>query len=334
MDNVTGCTSTAQTIVGGDFNTPTASIITPADIDCNNPTVSLDGSGSSSGVTYLWSTGETTAIATTNMGAGTYTLTVTNISNGCTDEATVLVNDNSSIVTADVDVQGVLDCDNNLVTLSAINVIGSSNPTYSWSNGMSGQTIMVGTAGSITLTVTDAITGCSVDVMANVASGTNAPTAIAGVSGELNCNNTSVVLSSAGSSTGVNITASWSTANPNNVTTPGTYTLTITDNDNGCTATADVDVIQDITAPVAAIVTPIAIDCNNTSIVLDGGTSTGTNLSYSWTPGGGAGSTLNAVVAGTYTLTVTNMDNGCTDTEEVIVVEPWQPVFASTKVRV
>ena len=332
MDTGTGCTSTAQTIVGGDFNTPTASIITPGDIDCNNPTVSLDGSGSSSGVTYLWSTGETTAIATTNMGAGTYTLTVTNISNGCTDEATVLVNDNSSIVTADVDVQGVLDCDNNLVTLSAINVIGSSNPTYSWSNGMSGQTIMVGTAGSITLTVTDAITGCSGDIMANVANGTNAPTAVAGVSGELNCNNSSVVLSTTGSSTGGNITASWSTADPNNVTSPGIYTLTITNTDNDCTATADVDVTQDITAPVAAIVTPIAIDCNNTSIVLDGGTSTGTNLSYSWAPSGGTGATLNAVAAGTYTLTVTNMDNGCTDTEEVIVIDNTTTVTVTASV--
>ena len=332
MDNGTGCMSTAQTIVGADFNTPIASITIPAEIDCNNPTVSLDGSGSSSGVTYLWSTLETTAIATTNMGAGTYTLTVTNTSNGCTDEATVIVNENSAVVTAEVDVQGVLDCDNNMVTLSAINVNGSSNPTYTWSNGMSGQTIMVGTAGSITLTVTDAITGCSGDITANVASGTNAPTAIAGVSGQLDCNNTSVVLSSAGSSTGGNITASWSTTNPNNVTTPGTYTLTITDTDNGCVTTADVEVLQDLTTPVAAIAAPTAIDCNNTNTTLDGSSSTGTNVTYAWTgPITGSGATLNTTDAGTYTLTVTN-DNGCTDAEEIIVIDNTTTVTVTASV--
>ena len=186
---------------------------------------------------------------------------------------------------------------------------------------MSGQTITVGTVGPITLTVTDDITGCTGDVIALVTSDTDAPTAVAGVSGQLNCDDTSVVLSTAGSSTGGNISLSWSTTDPNNITTPGIYTLTITNTDNGCTATSDVDVTQDISAPVATILTPIAIDCNNTSILLDGGSSTGSNLSYSWAPGGGVGPTLNASAAGTYTLTVLNQDNGCTDTEEVTVID-------------
>ena len=315
-----GCTSTQEVIITQDNSAPTASITPPTAIDCNNSTVSLDGSGSSSGVNYLWSTGDMTS--TVNVGAGTYTLTVTNTSNGCTDETSVVVNDNSTVVTAEVDVQGQITCNNGSVTLSAINVTGSSNPTYSWSNGMSGQTITVNTDGSVTVTVTDATTGCTGDATGTVTSDNNDPMAVAGVSGELNCDNTSVVLSTAGSTTGGNITASWSAADPNNVTTPGVYTLTITNTTNGCEATADVTVIQDATAPVAAIAVPIAIDCNNLSTTLDGNSSTGTNLSYAWTgQGTGAGPTLNATAAGTYTLTVTNMDNGCTDTEEITVVD-------------
>lgn len=328
-----GCTATQEVTITQDASTPTANIAAPSAIDCNNTTVSLDGSGSSSGVTYLWSTGETTSTATTNMGAGTYTLTVTNTSNGCTDEVSVVVDDNSTTVTAEVDVQGQITCTNGSVTLTAINVVGSSNPSYSWSNGTNGQTTTVNSAGAVTLTVTDINTGCTVDVTADVTSDTNAPTAVAGVSGQLDCNNTSVVLSTAGSSTGGNITASWSTANPNNVTTSGTYTLTITNTDNGCTATADVEVIQDVTPPVAAIAAPTAIDCNNTNTTLDGSSSTGTNLTYAWTgPATGSGATLNATDAGTYTLTVTNMDNGCTDTEEVIVVDNTTTVLVTASV--
>ena len=316
-----GCTSTQEVTITQDIAAPTASITPPTSIDCNNSTVSLDGTGSSSGVTYLWSTGETTSTATTNSGAGTYTLIVTNISNGCTDEASVIVIDNSTIVTADVDVQGQITCDNGSVTLSAINVIGSANPNFTWSNGMSGQTITVNTDGSITLTVTDAITGCSGDVTAMVTSDLVAPIAVAGVSGELDCNNTSVVLSTAGSTTGPNILASWSAIDPNNVINPGVYTLTITNTTNGCTATSNITVLEDVTAPVAVITAPVAIDCNNTSTVLDGSSSTGTNLSYTWAPTGSTGPTLNTTVAGTYTLTVLNQDNGCTDTEEVIVID-------------
>ncbi|MFK8007162.1 MAG: gliding motility-associated C-terminal domain-containing protein, partial [Saprospiraceae bacterium] len=327
-----GCTSTQEVTITQDNASPTASIMQPSAIDCNNSSVTLDGSGSSSGVTYMWSTGEATATTTTNMGAGTYTLTVTNTSNGCTDEVSVTVDDNSTTVTADVDVQGQITCTSGSVTLSAINVTGSSNPTYTWSNGMNGQTITVATAGSITLTVTDATTGCTGDVVADVTSDNNTPMAVADVSGVLNCNNTSVVLSTAGSTTGGNITASWSAADPNNVTTPGIYTLTITNDDNGCTATADVNVIQDITPPVASIIAPTAIDCNNTNTTLDGSSSTGANLSYAWTGQVGAGATLNATEAGTYTLTVTNMDNGCTDTEEVTVVDNTSTVTVSASV--
>ena len=332
VTSANGCTASQEVTITQDASTPTANIATPSSIDCNNSSVSLDGSGSSSGVTYLWSTGETTSTATTNMGADTYTLIVTNISNGCTDEVSVVVGDNSTIVTAEVDVQGQITCTNLSVTLSATNVTGSSNPTYSWSNGMIGQTITVGTAGSVTLTVTDAITGCSGDIIADVTSDTNAPLAVAGVSGQLDCNSTIVVLTTAGSSTGGNITASWSTADPNNVTTPGTYTLTITDTDNGCVTTADVEVLQDVTTPVAAIAAPTAIDCNNTNTTLDGSSSTGTNVTYAWTgPVTGSGTTLNTTDAGTYTLTVTN-DNGCTDTEEIIVIDNTTTVTVTASV--
>ena len=63
------------------------------------------------------------------------------------------------------------------------------------------------------------------------------------------------------------------------------------------------------------------IDCNNSTITIDGvGSSTGTSFTYLWTTSDGTidsgQNTLNPTVssAGTYTLTVTNTDNGCEET--------------------
>jgi len=70
-------------------------------LTCLVTSVVLDGSSTTPGVSYLWTTsdgnivsGANTAAPTVNA-AGTYTLTVTNTANGCTatDAAAVTLND-------------------------------------------------------------------------------------------------------------------------------------------------------------------------------------------------------------------------------------------------
>ena len=97
---------------------------------------------------------------------------------------------------------------------------------------------------------------------------------------------------------------------------------------NGCTNSDDVIVVEDITPPVAFINTGSStdLDCNNSSTVLDGtGSSPANQLSFQWTTNDGnilsGANTPNPEInaEGTYILTVTNLINGCTDTETIFI---------------
>jgi len=337
VTNASGCVRTATAVVGEDFAQPTASIAAPSPIDCTNTSVTLDGSGSSGGVTYNWSTGDTGPTTTAPM-SGSYCLTVTNMSNGCTAEICENVTDNSTTVTGDIDVQGQITCQNGQVTVSAINVTGATNPTYTWSldgNPLTGNgsTIVVGGSGQIEVTITDSGTGCTSNQIVNtIMENTSLPTAVASVSGDVNCNNTSVVLNTSGSTTGGTVSATWDgpggTVDPNNVSMPGVYTLTILDSSTGCSNTAQVTVNADTNDPVANIAQPLPIDCNNPTITLDGSGSASNsgNLNYQWLDGSGtpiAGETnamLSVTNDGTYQLEVTDPTNGCSIiTSETVV---------------
>jgi len=108
----------------------------------------------------------------------------------------------------------------------------------------------------------------------------------------------------------------------------GQYELTLINLDNGCENFANVDVPADMQAPLANAGDIVELDCNTNQVQLDGGSSSeGTGFIYSWTsPEGhildGAG-TMSPLVdaAGTYYLEVLDVNNGCTDVDEVIVVE-------------
>ena len=66
-----------------------------------------------------------------------------------------------------------------------------------------------------------------------------------------------------------NIVSGGSTLQPV-VNQAGTYTLTITDLTNGCSNSADVVVTSNGDLPTVVIGTPGQIDCNNSTIVIDG----------------------------------------------------------------
>ena len=113
----------------------------------------------------------------------------------------------------------------------------------------------------------------------------------------------------------------------------GTLQLTVTDISNGCTANTSVEITQDNDIPTALISNPSTLTCDVTTVDLDGtNSSTGTEFTYLWT---GPGTILNETTltptvnqAGTYTLSVTDTDNGCATTSEIIVLESVTPPTA------
>ena len=263
-------------MVEDDTNAPSAIIDQTANLmlDCTTSSLVIDGSGSTpiGNVSYQWTTlngnilsGATTANPEVNA-QGTYTLTVTDLTNGCTNTMDVEVTQDLTVPTISIATPQILTCDLTQIDLSANNP-GTGDFDYQWttSNGniVSGGNTLTPTinqSGSYVLTVIDLSNNCETVSSITVAEDTTPPTAEAGtVDDLLDCTTTSLSLNGSGSSTGNNITYEWTTNNgsiigtTNTLTTTvdasGTYNLVVTDLDNGCSASDNVIVEQDETVP-------------------------------------------------------------------------------------
>jgi gliding motility-associated-like protein len=334
-DPANGCTSTGTQVVNLNNTPPTITTGATQTITCLTPTTTL--SATATGVTYNWSgagitAGGTTANPTVNA-AGTYTVTVTDATSGCTSTATQDVISTISTPDATAGSSQTVTCAVTSVALSGNST--TSGVSYSWS-GPGGFTSSLQNpnataAGTYTVTVTDA-NGCTNTATQVVTANTTAPNIVTGAAQTLTCATTSVSLSANSSTTGATyswagpgITSGGSTATPT-AGTSGTYTVTVTDPANGCTATATQLVNSNTTPPIANAGADNTFPCNVSSMNLSGaGSSSGAGFTYSWTGAGiSAGSnTLSPTItgAGTYTITVTNTANGCT-TSDVVVINP------------
>jgi PKD-like domain len=310
-------------------------------ISCSTPNVTLQSSSPSSGVNYQWSGPGINAanqflqnpVVST---AGTYIISVTNPSNGCTSTATAVVVPNDTLPTA-MATGGAISCTQPSITLD-----GSSNvpnATYTWSGpgitagNMNQENPAVIAPGSYALTVTNPANGCSQTAASTVNQNNTPPVANAGADQNITCQQTSVTLNGSASGTGP-FQYLWTgpginAVNQNQqmpaVTAGGTYTLNVLDTSNGCSHT-DVVVITDLIAVPTANAGPDGLlNCGIPTINLNGASSSqGANFSALWTgPGINAGNqnsySPQVNLPGTYILTITNTVNQCTATDNVLV---------------
>lgn len=124
---------------------------------CNgddNGEIQLSVTGGTPGYTYLWSNGSTSGTFN-QVSAGAYMLTLTD-ANGCEEITTYALTDPAAIAAS-----GSVTNDNGTGN-GAVNLTvsgGTGGFTYSWSNGATTQNLSGLTAGSYTVTITDA-NGC------------------------------------------------------------------------------------------------------------------------------------------------------------------------------
>ena len=349
-DTTNNCMSTDTVLVTQDIAAPMPVIANPDTITCIVNSVMLDGSASTgNNLSYSWTTmdgsilsGANTSMPTVSQ-EGTYDLLLTDQSNGCTSVASVMVIQDADIPLANAAIPDTLNCLVSQLTLDGTGSTTGNNIDYNWTTGngniISGNTTLnplVDQPGDYILTVVNNSNNCTATFNVTVAQDIQDPVADAGPVFTLNCTSPTLQLDGSNSSAGGTITYSWSTMDGNilsgaSTTMPtidmiGTYEILVTDTNNGCTSIATTTVQEDATAPVVDIAQPQQLDCIATTIVIDGsGSSQGGAFQLSWTdPQGGivsGGTTLQPTVnlPGTYTLVITNTQNGCVDSLDVMV---------------
>ncbi|TNE51118.1 MAG: hypothetical protein EP344_16640 [Bacteroidetes bacterium] len=338
-NTINGCTSTDEVDVTQDQGLPVADAGPDQTISCAIQQVSLDATSSTAAgpIDYLWSgpginAGNQDLAMPVVDQSGIYTVQVTNTVNGCqaTDQVEVFLDTAPPLATATGD---IITCTSPVVTLaSTSSVTGSSfmwtGPDINLGN-MNLQNPPVGDPGTYTVVVT-APNGCTGTATAIVEIDADVPTGSA-TGTELNCSNNGQSTIS-GTVTTAGATFQWTGPNGfnSNVLSPvvseaGIYILTLT-SANGCTKTYDAEVTANFTPPAAVATVNDLLDCNTTTIVLNGSaSSSGSNITYAWstTTGNivsGASTTSPTVdAAGVYTLVVTNLQNGCTSSDDVLV---------------
>jgi len=324
-----GCTGVTSVLLE-DPTGVKASIIASTNISCNGGTDGTSTVGPVGGTapyTYEWSDGQATATAT-NLGAGQYTVTVTD-ANGCEVVAYVLITEPTELISELIASTGEA-CFGAGDGTALVNATGGTTPyTYAWPASAASQTTAQATdlaPGMYVVTVTDAngCTSTSSVTISGPAAGLDITSTAAVITGA-SCNGSadgSIDVAIAGGTAGY--TYAWSSGD--NVEDPsslsaGTYNVTVTDA-NGCRIIGGPYVVGEPTEVTASAVVGSQPDCEGGatgSATASGSGGTGP-YTYLWSDGQTTAQAT-GLTAGTYLATVTD-DNGCTGVTSVLLEDP------------
>jgi len=358
QDSTNGCSAYDTLQVGADFQPPEASIAVPDLLTCTDTLVVLDGSASSagSGIAYEWATadgvisgGGNTAVAEVSQ-SGLYVLSVLDNTNGCSARDSVQVQQDVGFPVASIAPPAQLDCNTDSVALDASASSAGPQIQLQWGAPgglvLSGEQPMVYQAGVYQLTVVDNSNNCRATTQVAVSIDTLAPMAEAGPPLVLNCQAGQQQLDGTASASGPGIRYRWSSAagqilEGGNSPTPtvgsaGLYELEVLDEANGCLQTDTVRVTEDFVAPSVQLPSPDTLTCSSTQVVLDASGASGSGeIAYHWSGPDGAlpASSADAVASvstpGLYTLQLRDLQNFCSDTLQVSVVQDTMPPEAA-----
>ncbi len=323
VTDANNCTATHTTTI----TQPTAinaTLGSLSNVSCfggNNGSANITATGGVSSYTYSWNNGISTSSAS-GLSAGTYTVTVTD-ANACTTTTTATVGQPAQALTTNVASftnVSCLDGSNGAIVVTSTG--GTSNYSYLWNDGATSQSRSGITAGTYSVTVTDAH-ACSATTAATITQPTQ--------SMELAMNKTNLLCD--GSNTGsINLTVTggvqplhfmWSngqTAEDQQGLTAGVYTVSVTDN-NGCTASNSISIASPY--PIILTETHTNIMCHaqtnaNIYAYANGGVPP---YNFIWN-NGATSRALTNVGGGDYSVVVTD-SNGCSASlSSIVVTEP------------
>lgn len=346
LDN--GCTTIAQTMVNIDTITPIVHIAPVEELNCQltemELNASLDNNNNSTQLEWTTDIGEfttpTNTLNTSINAAGMYTLTATNLNNGCQDFNQIQVNIDTITPVIDLIPPTILDCENTTTTLNTNNP-NTPNMEYNWvaSDGTPlGNTdnITTSTPGTYLLQLTNPNNFCENTLSTQVGIDTLSPSISIVTPDIITCDQTTIELNSSIQQVNAPI-VQWTVIGNGNITqgqnsnTPtvnqaGTYQVHVTNPINHCISLSSIDVAIDTITPIAHIQQTPQLDCETTSLTLSGSISNLPSIpDYEWATSNGnyidgtnsLSPTINA--GGNYTLYAINPQNGCSDITSIFV---------------
>jgi gliding motility-associated-like protein len=326
LTDATGCSiTTTGTVAQPNALTSAASALA---VTCfGTATGSLQGNadGGTSPYTFVW-TGNLTGQTVTDVAAGSYTVTVTDV-NLCTATATTTIAQPPALTASTTSTPAT--CSDETDGVAVVTGIGGTAPyTYIWNTTPVQATA---TANNLlpqtyTVTVTDA-NQCAAIASATITS--PAPLVVAMNQDSVNCNGTATgsatALPSGGNGT---FTYAWNVPQVGTTITNlsiGTYTVTVTDF-KGCSATNNITVQQPDLILGSGFTTDVSCFGRNdgsAKVDVTGGVAPYT---YLWSTGSTNAGILDRP-AGVYTVTITDA-NACTRSVTLTVEQPDQIVAA------
>lgn len=317
-----GCTATYSVqITEPTLLTATNNVANASCFGICDGAITTTPSGGTAPYTYFWLPGNQTTQNISGLCAGTYTVTVTD-ANGCTTQNTVTVTQPPQLLVTPTGTN--ITCFNACNGTAAANASGGSpGYTYAWSPaGGTGPTASNLCPDTYTVVVTDQ-NGCTAQGQVTI---TEPPVLAA------NATDTDVTCFGACDGFGTSTpsggtpgyTYAWTPSGGNGSPTtplcPGNYTVTVTDA-NGCTSLDSITITQPPQLQTGVSTTNVSCNGQCDGIATSNPTGGSSPYSYDWQPGGQTTPSISGLCAGSYTLTVTDI-NGCTATTTVTITQP------------
>ena len=328
-----GCTGTESvTITEPSAVTVTTSISSNyngASISCNGACdgeLTAAATGGTGTHTYVWSDGQTTAVAT-GLCAGVYTITATD-ANGCTSNSSITITEPTAVTATTTSTDALCNGASD-GTATAVGAGGTGTYSFVWST-VPPQTTATATGlnaatGVYTVTVSDA-NGCTdvSSVTISEPSQVTATISTTAVSCHGGTDGTATATVGGGTPGVPAYTYDWGTGATASATSPGqaagVHTVTISDA-NGCSITESYTITEP--SAISFTVSSTSASCNGASdgsatINASGGVG---GFSYAWNSSAQTTATATGLPAGLHCVTVTD-GNGCTVDTCIQVNEP------------
>lgn len=362
-----GCTATQVFTINAAAVIPTFSISLSDDtLTCNQPTVTASAVSTNSNAVanYTFTSVSSGAFAgnpyTVSM-PGTYTVFAQDANSGCIYTQTFVVGNYTTVPSVTVTPNTLnIPCIGSAGTFTGTST-PTTNITYQWlqpgGSPVSGNLLTPGVAGTYTFVATNIANGCSNTFTVAVTQSTAAPTmTVSAINNNYNikCSPNTVTLvvnATQAQNGGVPIpywtdatgSSTLSTFNTFTTNTPGNYVCVVYDPvPGGCIVSQTITVGMDTLKPVGGYTLNVptnTLSCKYPSAVLTG-TSSVSGATYIWyTPGTVPNQTLavnsttniSQTTVGTYTVEITDPNNGCKRKVPVTIYQDKQPLGLTAK---